>query len=125
VDTGLWGDVWGQFRSDPGAPAQPDFNDIAAMVRKFQALPDAPLKSVAQLQPNTALPDRPIDFKDIAANVEAFLGHPYSSVQGITGPCVCPSTVVCGETSCASDITCGTGFCVAGSCRDECGRCVP
>jgi len=126
INTGAWGDIWPAFRSDPGAPTQPDFTDIAAMVRKFQALPDAPIKPVAQLQPNTALPDRPIDFKDIAADVQAFVGAiPYSGSAAITGPCACPSTVTCGATTCATDGICAGGFCIGGFCRDECGRCAP
>ncbi len=125
IDTGVWGDIWPPFQGDPGAPPEPDFNDIAAMVRKFQEFSDTPIKPVAQLQPNTALPDRHIDFKDIAANVAAFVANPYSNYGGITGPCLCPSTVTCGATACVSDVACSGGYCIDNFCTDECGRCAP
>jgi len=123
--TGKWGDVAPPFADDPGAPPQPDFNDIAAIVQKFLATPSAPVKAFAQLQPNTVLPDRAVDFRDIAIDVQAFLGQAYSTINGITGPCTCPSSVTCGATTCASDLTCGGGYCIDGFCTDACGRCGP
>jgi len=148
ITTGKYGDVSPIFDA-PGSPAQPDFNDIAAMVRKFQSTPSecgggandglpcagagdcpsgscditAPLKSTCQLQPNTVFPERAIDFKDIATDVGAFTGTAYSAVN--FGPCLCPSAVTCGAAGCASDVQCGTGLCVGGFCGDECGRCTP
>jgi len=123
--TGKWGDVVPPFADDPGAPPQPDFNDIAAIVQKFLATPGAPIKAFAQLQPNVALPDRAVDFRDIAADVQAFLGVAYSTMNGITGPCACPSSVTCGATTCTSDLACGDGYCIDGLCTDACGRCGP
>ncbi len=133
ITTGKYGDVWPLFDDpdclDPPGPCnppQPDFNDIAAMVRKFQATPDAPIKAVAQLQPNVVFPDRPIDFKDISADVSAFLEVPFATL--FPGPCVCPPTVTCGITACTNDLHCvdfGDGLCVGGFCADKCGRCTP
>jgi hypothetical protein len=68
-------------------------------------------------------PLRPVDFKDIAADVQAFVGKPYAA--NYHGPCPCPSTVTCGTTPCAIDLHCGTGLCVDFFCTDECGRCTP
>jgi len=123
ITAGKYGDATGPFEGeDPSAP-QPDFNDIASIVNKFLALPGAPIKPVAQLQPNIVFPDRAINFKDIAVAVDAFLGVPFN--QMYSGPCTCPSGIVCGATSCSGDAVCGTGFCIGGFCRDECGRCAP
>jgi len=121
VRTGKWGDPVPLFDGDdPGAP-QPDFNDIAAVVAKFTGDPGAPIKALAQLQPNTAIPSRAVNFKDIAAAVSAFLSEPYP----YSGPCACPSTVTCGATACTTDLNCAPGFCIDDFCTDECGRCTP
>lgn len=146
-----YGDVWELF-DDPANPPQPDFNDIAAMVRKFLASPSrcsggandglvcadagdcpsgtcdttAPLKSTCQLQPNVVFPLRAIDFRDIASDVGAFTGAAYAAFHH--GPCTCPASVTCGATACQNDLECvgfGDGLCVDGSCTDKCGRCTP
>jgi len=125
IRTAKYGDVSPVFDWENVSP-QPDFNDVAAMVNKFLATAGAPIKAVAQLQPNSVFPDRPIDFRDIAADVEGFLGTPFASTNH--GPCVCPPTVTCNETACSSKIDCvgfGDGLCVNGSCADPCGRCAP
>lgn len=122
--TGKWGDILAPFDM-PGGSSQPDFSDIAGVVSKFLASPDAPDKSFAQLQPNVEFPTRPIDFNDIAADVQAFLGTSYAASIGAVGPCTCPSSVVCGSTACSGDIACGDGYCVAGFCTDACARCRP
>lgn len=125
VSTGKWGDVAPLYDGDDPNAIQPDFNDIAALVGKFLAEPTAPLKAHAQLQPNVVFPNRPIDFKDIASDVAAFLGTPYvESVAGASS-CTCPPSVTCGATACASDTQCTPGFCIGGFCTDACGRCAP
>lgn len=122
IGTGKFGDVIELFDGQ-GATAQPDFNDISVLVDKFLAAPTSPSKSRAQLQPNSVVPSRPIDFNDISIDVSAFLGTAYDQIGGITGPCTCPSTVVCGVTACTSETQCGNGQCIDGFCRDACGRC--
>jgi len=122
VETGTWGDVTSPFAGDSVAP-QPDFNDVAALVQKFLSAPGAPIKPVAQLQPNVVFPNRAIDFKDIATVVASFVGTPYSVINH--GPCPCPSSVTCGATACTADSVCGGGYCIGGTCRDACGRCEP
>jgi len=124
ITTAWFGDVWPPFQG--AGAAQPDFNDIAAMVQKFLATGPAaaPIKAVCQLQPNCVVPAYAIGFKDIAADVDAFLGTPYSARE--PGPCACPSTVICHSTPCTSDPNCGTGLCRPdGFCGDACGRCTP
>jgi len=88
----------------------------------------APIKAVAQLQPNCVFPDRAVDFRDIAADVQAFLG--VTIVEAEFGPCLCPSSVTCGTTPCSTDLNCNGvtpsgGLCVGGFCTDPCGRCTP
>ncbi len=82
VTTGKWGDVAAPF----GGNGQPDFTDIASLVDKFQSLPSGPPKARAQLQPNIARPISPIDFSDIAADIDAFSGASYA----FDGPMSCP-----------------------------------
>lgn len=125
VVTAKWGDVVLPYADDDNGTIQPDFGDVAGVVSKFLAEPTAPTKPHAQLQPNYVLPDRPIDFKDITAAVDAFLGVSYAASISATGPCTCPSSVVCGATSCTSDSQCGDGFCINAFCTDACGRCSP
>jgi len=123
--TGKWGDAAPLFEGDDAGAPQPDFNDIASVVAKFTAAPSAPSKARAQLQPNTALPMRPVDFKDIAADVAAFVGTSYKNAIAAVGPCPCPSSVTCGATACLSDNACDGGYCIDGFCTDACGRCTP
>ncbi len=120
VVTAHWGDVNPPFFSET-APPQPDFLDIAAVVSKFTDAPASQIKARIQLQPNLLDPAELISFKDIAADVAAFVNGVYPFV----GPCVCPSTIVCGNTACVSDLACGDGYCIDGFCTDACGRCTP
>jgi len=122
IVTAKFGDLVDPFAPEP---QQPDFKDIAACVSKFVWAPTAPIKAVAQLQPNVVFPDRPIDFKDIAADVQAFVGASYATVVNSIGPCICPSAVLCGVAACSEDTQCGSGFCIGGFCTDACGRCSP
>jgi len=122
MTTGTWGDV-APLYADPQNPPQPDFNDISALVQKFLAAPTAPIKAAAQLQPNVVFPDRAIDFRDIAADVSAFLSRPYNDMY--VGPCTCPPSVPCNVTPCVNDVPCCGGLCVQGFCADACGRCAP
>jgi len=124
ITTAKFGDVAPLF-DNPGNPPQPDFGDIAAVVEKFLASEGAPLKAMAQLQPNRPFPDRAISFKDIAADVCAFLGTPYSECVPDATLCPCPSGVTCNATSCVNDNDCSGGYCIELVCTDACGRCAP
>lgn len=83
VTTAPWGDVVDPFGAD-GAPAQPDFKDIASVVAKFVDEVNAPLNMAADLEPATL--SQVVDFKDIAAVVSAFVSDPYD----LEGPAPCP-----------------------------------
>lgn len=107
-----------------GLNVQPDFNDISAVVEKFLAASDAPIKAISHLVPNTPQSSQPIDFNTISATVDAFLGVSYADEAGVTGPCTCPSTITCG-TACTSNAQCSGGVCFNGECADACGRCTP
>ncbi len=122
--TSHWGDVDVPYFVNPG-DVQPDFIDLNAVVSKFLGDPAAPIKATTQMQPNVAIPSRPLSFRDINAVVASFLGTEFPDGAGITGPCACPSAVTCGSLSCTSDGDCGTGYCLEGFCTDPCGRCAP
>jgi hypothetical protein len=61
----------------PLVTLQPNFQDISAMVSKFQAQPGAISKSRAQMQANVPNPANNINFLDISAVVGAFQGQVY------------------------------------------------
>jgi hypothetical protein len=145
VVTGRHGDVVAPF-NPPGPTQQPDGVDVASMVNKFRGLVGAPSKTIAKLQPNVPEPNANVDALDIVACVDAFRGFRYP----FSGPCDCPSAVVCNAVSCMSHSACGEGLCVRtctggtadgvpctnntqcpsgacgpGFCRDACARCTP
>lgn len=122
--TGKWGDAISPYFVNPG-DVQPDFLDVNAIVGKFLGNPNAPIKAAAQMQPNVVMPTLPLSFRDISAVVSSFLGGDFPSGSGITGPCDCPSAVVCSSLSCGANTDCGDGFCLDGFCTDACGRCAP
>ncbi len=124
VTTGKWGDAVEPFFG-PQATVQPDFKDIRAVVAKFLGSPDAPEKVSTQLRPNVVFPGHEVDFRDISAEVSAFLGVAYADDVTIVGPCTCPSLVTCGATTCSANSDCPGRLCVDGSCMDACGRCSP
>lgn len=84
VATGKWGDVVAPFAS--GSGAQPNFQDVSAIVAKFQGVPSAPIKARAQLQPNVPNPSAPVAFLDVSMAVSAFQGTLYP----FSGPVSCP-----------------------------------
>lgn len=90
--TGAWGDVVAPYYSVQYY-YEPDFTDISVEVDKFLAMPSAPSKARAQCVPNRIFPSRPIDFNDISAAADAFLGVLYESKY--PGPCTCPSAGAC------------------------------
>ncbi len=83
VTTPKWGDVVAPFAAD-GATGQPNFQDINALVVKFQSSATAIVKVRADIQPDE--PDRIVNFQDISADVRAFQSQPYP----FDGPSSCP-----------------------------------
>ncbi len=124
INTGRYGDIIEPFWANPG-DVEPSFVDINQIVIKFLGDPGSLEKAKTQFQPNVVFPNNAIDFRDISANVGAFLGTPYDGTIFTVGPCTCPSSVTCGTTACATDSVCGGGFCVEGFCADACARCEP
>jgi len=145
VTTARWGDIAPEF-NPPATTTQPDVIDVAQLVNKFKNLPGAPVKAIAQLQPNLPDPNADINVLDILAVVDAVKQFAYS----FSGPCPCPSLVACNMAACAVPSDCSDGLCVqtclgganagepcindshcpsgtcgSGFCRDRCGRCSP
>jgi len=145
VTTGRWGDIAAAF-NPPSTTTQPDAIDVTRLVDKFKSVSGAPSKAVSQIQPNLPEPNADISALDIVAAVDAVKqsAYPYS------GPCPCPSIVICNMAACASPADCGGddcvmtcvggansgdpcinnshcpgGTCGTGFCRDRCGRCSP
>jgi len=146
------GDVEVPF-SPPSTSTQPDVTDVAQLVSKFKSVPGAPIKAIAQLQPNLPELNADINALDILAVVDAVKQKQYP----FGGPCPCPSAVTCGSVPCSSPTPCVTAFgpeascvktcigganagdpcindthghcpggiCGSGFCRDRCGRCTP
>ncbi len=129
VTTAAWGDTAAPFAGNTAS--QPSFQDITAVVSKFLGVAGFPTKARFQLVPNTPAPNVSVNFQDISAGVEAFLGAGYIDhlgSSGPVGPCVCPSAVTCGTTPCTITSDCnavGGGFCVDNFCTDMCRRCSP
>ncbi len=73
VMTSKWGDVIAPF----GGLLQPAFTDVAALVDRFQSVASAPIRPRLQLRPEVPNPTSPINFLDIAAELDAFKGVPY------------------------------------------------
>lgn len=146
VTTARWGDIEAAF-NPPATTTQPDVIDVAQLVNKFKNVIGAPVKAIAQIQPNLPEANADINALDIVAVVDAVKQFAYS----FSGPCPCPSMVTCKLTACASPADCSGGLCVktcvsgtnigepcindthcpgggncgAGFCRDACGRCTP
>ncbi|MFH1109620.1 MAG: FG-GAP repeat protein [Planctomycetota bacterium] len=152
IRTARFGDVAAPY-NPPGTTTQPDAIDVTQLVNKFKNLPGAPIKPIAQLQPNLPELNADINALDVVAVVDAFKGSAYP----FSGPCPCPSTVMCNTVECPSGPaacvtafgagamcvkTCDTGdnagepcidngHCPGGGtcgnvfCRDRCGRCTP
>lgn len=73
VFTSKWGDAVAPF----GGPFQPAFTDVAAVVDRFQGSLTAPIRPNLQLRPEVPNPSAPINFQDVAAELDAFKGVPY------------------------------------------------
>jgi hypothetical protein len=103
------GDVTARF-NPPDPVTQPDALDVAQLVNKFKSVVGAPIKAIAQLQPN--LPDLNADINalDIVQGVDAVKGLAYP----FGGPCPCPSLMTCGSLAPPAGTPCATpAVCVA------------
>jgi len=95
------GDVEAPF-NPPSTTTQPDVTDVAQVVNKFKNLLGAPVKAIAQLQPNLTELNADINALDVVAVVDAVKQKAYA----FSGPCPCPSLMTCGTTPCATDTVC-------------------
>jgi hypothetical protein len=100
--TRRWGDTSPNFEDGVAPLTQPDAIDISVVVNKFKSLPGAPVKAIAQVQPNLPDANGDISALDISGVVDAVKNFAYP----FTGPCVCPSTVPCNTTACANAGAC-------------------
>jgi hypothetical protein len=100
------GDVAARF-NPPDPSTQPDALDVTVLVNKFTGKPGAPVKAVAQLQPNLPELNADINALDIVAVVGAVKGFAYS----FAGPCPCPSLVTCGPATGSLACPGGAGTC--------------
>ncbi len=82
ITMGEWGDTVAGF----GGPSQPNFQDVSAIVAKFQSSPTAVSKTRLQLQPAIPNPNSGVSFSDVFKCVSAFQGLPYP----YTAPPACP-----------------------------------
>jgi hypothetical protein len=101
ITTTRSGDIAARF-NPPDPSTQPDALDIAQLVNKFKNVPGAPIKPIAQLQPNLPELNGDINALDIVAVVDAVKGLAYP----FGGPCPCPSLMICGLTPCATPAVC-------------------
>jgi hypothetical protein len=108
--TRRWGDMSPSFEDGNAPLTQPDAIDISVVVNKFKSLPGAPVKSIAQVQPNLPDANGDISALDISGVVDAVKNFAYP----FTGPCICPSNVPCNVTACANAGAC-TGLYGAGA----------
>jgi hypothetical protein len=81
ISTTRWGDVETPY-NPPSQATQPNFGDIAALVKKFQSGSGAPIKARAFLAGDDAFGNittlgTDLNFGHIAACVDAFRGKPY------------------------------------------------
>jgi hypothetical protein len=150
--TARYGDIAARF-NPPDPSTQPDAIDVTQLVNKFKSVPGAPIKPIAQLQPNVPELNANINALDIVAVVDGVKGLAYP----FAGPCPCPSPATCNRLACPSGVGtctgsglpglgpgamcvktcsgsgdpcinnthCPSGACGNPFCRDRCGRCTP
>ena len=113
------GDVEGPY-NPPATSTQPNSLDIASLVNKFKNVAGAPVKSIAQLQPNLPELNADLSALDIVAVVDAVKQFAYP----FGGPCACPSAVPCGpamgSVACTSPTPCVTAFGAGSLCVKTC-----
>ena len=121
MTTARWGDVVAPF--SPPVTSEPSGGDVVAVLNKFKYLLGAPSRTASKVIGNYNLLLADVGALDISAVVDAFKGlaYPYS------GPCPCPSQVLCGAQSCTSVSDCAM-LCVGGEkfgqkCEANCDCC--
>ena len=110
------GDVDQPF-NPPSATGQPDVTDVTQLVNKFKNLPGAPVKAIAQLQPNLPELNANINVLDVLAVVDAFKNN---IAYAFSGPCACPSLVSCELTVCNSATPCVNAYGAGSTCVKTC-----
>lgn len=84
IPTGKWGDVIEPYFSELENSAQPDIDDVTAVVAKFLSVL-VPLKSHSQLEPNIPDPSQNVSIDSVLRAVDAWLGSHYR----FSGPIAC------------------------------------
>jgi hypothetical protein len=115
INTARSGDIAANF-NPPSTSAQPDALDIAQVVNKIKNLTGAPVKVIAQLQPNLPELNADVNALDIVAVVDGVKEKAY----GFSGPCACPSAVPCGITGCTTPGICVTAYGAGSTCVMTC-----
>jgi len=90
ITTSKWGDLVGTCAVIPCSPPEGVVNmttDVTASLDKFRNLPNAVLKSRADVEPN--LPDWLVNISDVTYVLDAFRGFPYPP-GAWEGPGGCP-----------------------------------
>jgi hypothetical protein len=95
------GDVASLF-VPPEPSGQPNSLDVTGLVNKFKGAAGAPVKAIAQLQPNLVELNADVGALDIVACVDAVKELAYA----FSGPCPCPSQATCGALACTAPGTC-------------------
>jgi hypothetical protein len=117
--TRRYGDVSATF-NPPSISTQPDTIDVTQLVNKFKNIADAPVKAIAQLQPNVPELNADLSALDIVAVVDAVKQFAYA----FSGPCACPSAVTCGpaagSVACTTQTPCVTAFGAGSLCVKTC-----
>ncbi len=103
------GDIATAFQDPTAVRTQPNAIDCVGAINNFKKISGAPKHLEAQVQPNLPNLNRDVDALDIQAVVANQKLAPYP----FSGPCPCPSTVVCNATACSGTIPCsGTNICM-------------
>lgn len=125
VTTARAGDIAPPFQGPPPLDC-PNALDVTAAVNKFRNLAGAPVKAIAQVQPNFSDPNADTNAIDLVTVVDNCRGFGYT----YTGPCPCPSPVTCNAKACSGKSDCKRcvggaddgEVCTAANCNDgSCG----
>jgi hypothetical protein len=119
ITTTRSGDITERF-NPPDPSTQPDVLDVVQVVNKLKNVVGAPIKPIAQLQPNLPELNADVNVMDIVAVVDAVKEFAYA----FSGPCPCPSKVPCspaaGSVPCTTPTPCVTAFGAGSLCVKTC-----